>query len=115
MSAIAPKAHLTAIVDNWAPYYIGRVKAVMDGTWKTGDTWWGLKQDTVQIAPYNAAMPDNVKKAADEVKNAIIAGTLHPVTGPVSDNKGAQKLKDGEKATDEMLEKMDWYVEGVQS
>ncbi|MBV8448208.1 MAG: BMP family ABC transporter substrate-binding protein, partial [Hyphomicrobiales bacterium] len=53
MSSIAPKAHLTAIVDNWAPYYIGRVKAVMDGTWKAGDTWWGLKQDTVQIAPYN--------------------------------------------------------------
>lgn len=115
MSSIAPKAHLTAIVDNWAPYYTGRVKAVMDGTWKTGDTWWGLKQDTVQIAPYNAAMPDNVKKAADEVKNGIIAGTLHPVTGPVTDNKGTQRLKDGEKATDEMLEKMDWYVEGVQS
>ena len=93
MSAIAPKAHLTAIVDNWAPYYIGRVKAVMDGTWKTGDTWWGLKQDTVQIAPYNAAMPDNIKKAADEVKNAIIAGTLHPVTGPINDNKGAPEAQ----------------------
>ncbi|MBV9753320.1 MAG: BMP family ABC transporter substrate-binding protein [Hyphomicrobiales bacterium] len=115
MSSIAPKAHLTAIVDNWAPYYIGRVKAVMDGTWKTGDTWWGLKQDTVQIAPYNPAMPDNVKKAADDVKSAIIAGTLHPVTGPITDNKGTPRLKDGEKATDEMLEKMDWYVEGVQS
>jgi basic membrane protein A and related proteins len=115
MSSIAPKAHLTAIVDNWAPYYIGRVKAVMDGSWKTGDTWWGLKQDTVQISPYNAAMPDNVKKAADDVKNGIIAGTLHPITGPVKDNKGAMKLKEGEKATDEMLEKMDWYVEGVQS
>ena len=48
----------------------------------------GLKQDTVQIAPYNSAMPDNVKKAADDVKNAIIAGTLHPVTGPIADNKG---------------------------
>ena len=115
MSSIAPKAHLTAIVDNWAPYYIGRVKDVMDGTWKTADTWWGLKQDMVEIAPYNAAMPDNVKKAADEVKNAIIAGTLHPVTGPISDNKGNQKLKDGEKATDQALSSMDWYVEGVQS
>ena len=115
MSSIAPKAHLTAIVDNWAPYYIGRVKAVMDGSWKTGDTWWGLKQDTVQISPYNAAMPDNVKKAADDVKGGIIAGTLHPVTGPIKDNKGNLKLKEGEKATDEMLEKMDWYVEGVQS
>ncbi|MBV8448874.1 MAG: hypothetical protein JO124_12900 [Hyphomicrobiales bacterium] len=69
----------------------------------------------MQIAPYNPAMPDNVKKAADDVKSAIIAGTLHPVTGPITDNKGTPRLKDGEKATDEMLEKMDWYVEGVQS
>ena len=39
----APKAQLTAIVDNWAPHYIKTVKAVMDGSWKSaadlGTAW----------------------------------------------------------------------------
>ena len=32
----APKSWLTAAVYNWGPYYLKRVKAAMDGTWKTG-------------------------------------------------------------------------------
>ena len=32
-----PKAQLTATIDNWSPYYISKVQAVIDGTWKTGD------------------------------------------------------------------------------
>ena len=43
MIKFGPKSQLTAIVDNWAPYYIERVKAVLDGTWKSTDTWGGLK------------------------------------------------------------------------
>ena len=35
MIKFGPKAQLTSIVDNWAPYYIERVKAVLDGTWKS--------------------------------------------------------------------------------
>src|SRR6056300_65796 len=30
---------VSSIIDNWAPYYIDRVKAVMDGTWETVQTW----------------------------------------------------------------------------
>jgi basic membrane protein A len=34
MIKFGPETQLTSIVDNWAPYYIERVKAVADGTWK---------------------------------------------------------------------------------
>ena len=34
MSAFAPKAHLTAIIDIWGPHYIESAQAVLDGTWK---------------------------------------------------------------------------------
>jgi simple sugar transport system substrate-binding protein len=114
MKAFAPKAHLTAIVDDWSDYYIARVKAAMDGTWKTGDVWGGLNSGMVKIAPYNDAVPANVRAAADKVKADIASGALHPITGPIRDQKGVERMKAGEKATDEMLNKMDWYVEGVQ-
>ena len=43
MIKFAPKAQLTAIVDDWGPYYVARVKAVLDGTWKSTDTWGGIE------------------------------------------------------------------------
>ena len=43
MIKFGPKAQLTSIIDTWAPYYISRVKAELDGTWKSEDTWGGLK------------------------------------------------------------------------
>ena len=44
-----------------------------------------------------------------------MAGTLHPFTGEIKDQKGAVRIKAGEKATDEMMSKMDWYIDGVQA
>ena len=115
MRSYAPKAQLTAIEDDWAPYYIERVKAVMDGTWKSGDTWGGIKQGFVRMAPWGDAVPETVRKAAAETRDAIAAGTLHPFEGPIKDQKGELKVKPGEHMSDEALSKMDWYVEGVQS
>ncbi len=51
MIKFGPKAQLTSIVDNWGPYYIRQVKAVLDGTWKAEDTWDGMKEKMVVMAP----------------------------------------------------------------
>jgi len=113
MRKFAPKAQLTAIVDNWNDYYIGRVKAVMDGSWKPDDVWGGIASGMCEMAPY-ANMPDNVVKAADEVKNGIAAGKLHPFDGPVKNQAGKEIIPAGQHASDEQLLKMDWFVQGVQ-
>ena len=47
MIHFAPKAQLTAIIDEWAPYYIERAQAVLDGTWESKDTWEGMAAGTV--------------------------------------------------------------------
>ncbi|MET0605632.1 MAG: BMP family ABC transporter substrate-binding protein [Beijerinckiaceae bacterium] len=115
MKSFAPKAHLTAIVDDWSQYYIDRTKLALDGKWASHDVWGGIKDGFVKIAPYNDAVTPEARAAADKVKNEIVAGTLHPFTGPIKDQKGVERLKAGEKASDEAMNKMDWYVEGVQS
>jgi basic membrane protein A len=115
MHSFAPKAQLTAIVDDWGPYYIGEVKAVMDGTWKTHNVWLGLKEGMVVIAPYGPDVPPDVAQAADKVKEGIIAGTLHPFDGPVTNQAGEVVIAAGKHASDEQLQKMDWYVKGVQA
>ena len=113
MIQFAPNAQLTAIVDDWAPYYIERVGQVMDGTWESGDTWGGLDTGMVNMAPYTN-MPDDVKAEAEEVEAAIASGELHPFAGPISDRDGEVRIPEGETATDEQLLGMDWFVEGVE-
>lgn len=114
MSAFAPNAQLTAIIDDWDPYYVSRVKAVMDGTWTSIDTWDGLKEGMVGIASYGDAVPADVRAAADAVKQGLIDGTLHPFQGPIRNQAGEQVVADGEVLDDGALLSMDWYVEGVQ-
>ena len=59
--AFGPKVQLTAIVNNWTPYYEQRVQAALDGKWTSGDVWGGLNTKYVTMAPYTN-MPDDVKK-----------------------------------------------------
>ncbi|NMD07391.1 MAG: BMP family ABC transporter substrate-binding protein [Phyllobacteriaceae bacterium] len=104
----APKAQLTAIVDNWAPYYARRVKAVMDGTWKSESVWDGMADGTVSMAPYTN-MPEDVAKMATETAAAIAAGTLNPFKGPITKQDGTVV----ETVDDGMILGMNWYVKGV--
>src|SRR5690606_4749709 len=98
MIKFAPETQLTSIVDDWGPYYIERVQAVMDGTWKQQDVWGGMKAGHVVMAPYTN-MPDDVKKAAEEAEQKIKDG-FNPFTGPVYKQDGSEWLKDGEVAED---------------
>ena len=113
MSAFGPKAHLTAIIDNWSPYYIARTKAVLDGTWTSTDTWGGFKSGMVQMAPYNSAIPADVVALAEAARQGIIDGSVNPFTGPIKDQSGKIVVPAGEVASDGMLLGMDFYVEGV--
>jgi basic membrane protein A and related proteins len=104
----ADKAQLTAIVDNWAPHYIRSVKAVMDGTWKSGQVWDGMAEGTVAMAPYTN-LPDDVAKMAADTAAAIAAGTLKPFGGKITKQDGTVV----ETVDDGMILGMNWYVKGV--
>ncbi|HEV2514748.1 MAG TPA: BMP family ABC transporter substrate-binding protein [Devosia sp.] len=115
MSAFAPKSHLTSIIDVWGPHYVEAVQAVLDGTWKEGASWPGIAAGEVVIGPYNEKIPAEVVAKAEEVKNAIAAGTLHPFAGPINDNAGAERVAAGDVIDDGEFWAVDWYAEGVEA
>lgn len=112
MIKFGPQTQLTSIVDDWGPYYIERIQAVIDGTWKQQDVWGGMKEGHVVMAPYTN-MPDDVKKLAEETEAKIKSGEFDPFTGPVTKQDGSEWLKAGEKADDATLLGMNFYVKGV--
>ena len=73
MIQFAPETQLTAIIDQWGPYYVERVAAALEGTWKSEDTWGGMDTGMVEMAPYTN-MPAEVRMAAEEIEIAIMSG-----------------------------------------
>jgi simple sugar transport system substrate-binding protein len=114
MSKFAPHAQLTSILDIWGPYCIARAKAVLDGSWKSEDSWWGVKEGQVQLGPYNKGMPANVKAAADKIIKGWADGSYEVFTGPISDQSGKERLAKGARIEDKDLAVIDWYVKGVE-
>ncbi|MGU3537310.1 BMP family ABC transporter substrate-binding protein [Methylobacterium sp. A54F] len=111
-SRFAPKAQLTSIVDDWSGYVIAEARAALDGTWTSHDTWGGIKDGMVVLAPF-ANMPDDVKALAEETKAGIVSGKIHPFAGPVVKQDGSLAVKEGETAPDPMILGMNWYVKGI--
>jgi basic membrane protein A and related proteins len=113
MIEFGPNAQLTTIVDNWAPYYVERVQALLDGTWESHSVWHGLESGLVEIAPFSEDIPEEVRAQAEEAERAIAAGELHPFTGPINRQDGSAWLAEGETATDDELRSMNFFVEGI--
>lgn len=113
MGEYAPMPRVSSIIDNWAPYYIARTEAVIDGTWESVDTWDGISTGMVGIGEISDAVPAEVKAEALAMKDAIAAGEYHPFTGPLKKADGSDWLAEGEVADDDTLLSMGFYVEGI--
>jgi simple sugar transport system substrate-binding protein len=113
MIDFAPKAQLTAIVDNWGPYYVERTKALLDGTWQSQASWEGLKDKILLMAPYTN-VPDDVKAMAMDTEAKIISGELHPFHGgPIMKQDGSELVAAGANVDDGTLLGMNFYVKGI--
>ncbi len=105
---------VTSIIDNWAPYYVARTKAVMDGNWESVDTWDGMSTGMVEMGEMTDKIPADLQAEAQGMMDAIAAGEYHPFTGPINKQDGSAWLAEGEVADDGTLAGMNFYIEGVE-
>lgn len=113
MSKYGPHAQLTASTHHWDEYYVGEVKKVMAGQWKSGDVWGGFKEGMVQMAPMNPAVPKEVADLAKAKQAEIASGKLHPFAGPIKDQSGKVRVPQGKHMADPEILSLNWFVEGV--
>jgi basic membrane protein A and related proteins len=109
----APKSWLTGAVYNWGPYYLKRVKAAMNGTWKTGNYYGSLKDGFTKLAPYGKGVSAATKKLIAQQKARIESGKWNEFSGPIYDQKGKLRIKKGHRPTFNDLYSMSYLVKGV--
>ena len=114
MTAYGPKAHLASSVINWGPYYIKATKDALEGTWTTGQAWWGVKEGAIDIVSIAEDVPAETKARIDEVKKGLTDGSFAIWKGPILDNTGKEKLAKDVVADDKFLGGINFFVKGVE-
>jgi simple sugar transport system substrate-binding protein len=114
MTAYGPKAHLASAIINWGPYYIKATKDALEGTWKTGQAWWGVKEGAIDIVSISDKVPAELKTKVEGVKSGLKDGSYVIWKGPIVDNAGKEVLKKDEVADDKWLGGINFFVKGVE-
>jgi basic membrane protein A len=114
MSKFGPSAHLASAVVNWAPYYEKAVGDALEGTWSTGQTWWGVKEGAIDLVALSEKLPPAAQAKVAEVKAGLKAGSFSIWKGPITDQSGKVVLEAGAIADDDFLHGISFYVKGVE-
>ena len=117
-SKFAPKSWLTASVYNWGPYYLRRIKAAMNGSWKPGFYYGSIKDGFTKLAKYGPGVSAKTKAMIASKEKAIERGSFYEFTGPLYDQHGKLRVPKGQRMKvlqggTNSLYGMNWLVKGV--
>ena len=113
MSAYAKDAHLASAIITWGPYYKQAGKEALDGTWKPGQAWWGVKEGAIDIVSISDKVPAAAKAAVEKAKAGMKDGSFHPWKGPVVDQAGKTMVEKDAMPDDKFMLGINFYVKGV--
>jgi simple sugar transport system substrate-binding protein len=116
MRSVAPDAQIAAVTHRWGDYYTARARAVLDGTWKSGAVWGGVKEGMIRVGDFGPKVPQAVRAEVLNAQKAIGQGTLQPfhAVQAVRDNEDHVVIAKGETLSAEKILAMNWLVAGVQ-
>jgi basic membrane protein A and related proteins len=113
MSSFAKEAHLGSAIINWAPYYKKAVKDALDGTWKTTQEWWGVKQGAIDLVAVSDKVPADIKAKVDATRAGLKDGSFHPWKGPIVGQDGKNVVEKDVTPDDKFMLGINFYVRGV--
>jgi len=112
MSMFAPTAHLTSAVWHWGIYYKDVATKIHEGTWTNEPIWWDMGTGITGLSPFNEIVPQEVQDKVAKAKIDILEDD-QIFTGPLYDNKGKLRVKEGVVMTDQEKLSIQWFVKGV--
>ncbi len=111
----APKGCLASVVIKWCNIYDHLISTAMEGKFAPEVFWANLASDGVGITQVNPATPADVLDSVEKARKDIASGDLVIYKGPIKKANGEVGLADGQTLTNDEVNKMDWYAEGVQA
>ena len=106
--------YLTAAVWDWNALYCQIIREYLQGKGNAVKRhWFGIDTGVVALSEYSALIDEDIIEKIEEAKAEIGEGN-DVFSGVIYDNTGKIRCDEGELISDEiLLEKMDWFVDGV--
>ncbi|MDB5899185.1 MAG: putative Uncharacterized type transport system, periplasmic component [Ramlibacter sp.] len=114
MRKVAPDAQILAVTHQWGDYYKRRTQAVLEGTWKSGNVWGGVREGMIRVGWFGPRVPKAVQDEVMARQKDIASGKLKPFVGPIADNTGKLVVAKAQALTDPQILAMNFLVSGVQ-
>jgi len=115
MKKYAPEKLLTSIQIDWAPHFTESVQNALDGNFEGSAYWGGMKDGAIRMASWSPDLTEDQMKTIEERTAALKSGNFHPITGPVVDQDGKERLAEGVAIADGDLLGIDWLVKGIET
>lgn len=113
MSKYGPNSVLASVTNDWSALFVSQVEAKLNGTFEGADHRGGLKDGTVKVVAWGAALTEEQKAAIQAKEASFISGEAHPFDGPITDQAGTERVAAGATLADADIFSMDWLVAGV--
>lgn len=114
MKQYGPNAYVTGETLHWEKYYIETLKAIKDENWVPSLCSPGLEKGVSSIiTPFGSMVTDEMIAKYEETRAKLIEDPMSIWEGPIYDNDGKLRVKEGERLSEEDLNIIDWHVEGI--
>ena len=107
---------------NWGQIYERIISSVLYGQWlmpgfvdqmgKAINYWWGLSSGAVRINLGDQVQP-GTRRLIGMLEEAIADQKMNIFTGPIYDQQGVLRVKEGESLSPIQIVQMDWLVDNV--
>ena len=87
--------------------------SVMDGTWEPIFLRCGMPDGCVLVAPFGKNVPQEVQDFVNQLKQDLNDGKVVPMAGPIVDQDGTIRVKEGEVLGSDVMSNVDWFVKGI--
>ncbi|CAM8626823.1 Med Uncharacterized ABC-type transport system, periplasmic component/surface lipoprotein [Acidimicrobiia bacterium] len=109
---------LTTATYNWGPYYLAKINASSDGTWKADNYYGTIADNFTSLAPFGTLVSGATKSSIDSQLALAKSGGAKSFgwfwgLQDRLDQDGAVKIKKGTSLTQKDLYTMSYFVKGV--
>jgi basic membrane protein A len=104
---------LAAAVPDWTSYYTEQVGDVLAGTWRPTAYYGSMRDGFTDLSPLGARVGPATRDAVEAARAQLRAGTLDVFAGPVTDDRGTERVPAGATLPPDQRQQLDWFVDGV--
>ena len=112
-SAAAPNYWITGATWNWGPIMAQIIHEIRTGVYRSSVKLAGIEAGWAKLAPFGGSVDDETRQLVIDTVEGLRDGSISPFTGPIYDQDGGVRIADGETATDEYLQGVDWLAQGI--